>query len=453
MSKYLVLSITILTVLAAPSARAQDGTSKRFTFAQAIETALDNGLDIRAADQAISASASRVSGAGEQRYPRLRAEGNVLYWNKPLVVSLAPSMPGMLPGPGLVVRDQTTAQVSVSLVQPISGLFVLNRLVALERNGFEAARADKARAALDTAQRTSEAYLRLLQAKAQLAIAEQSVRQVEAQLERSRILEKGGLLGSVDVLRLTSARDSARQSMLRARTNVEVAEAALVLALNLASGTKVEVVDDFPDPPPAPTFGEANAKMMASAQRPEILAARERVAQAQAGSSVAKAQLLPNINGIVTYQHVEGQGPFQPKNAWFAGAMLSWDIWDWGKNWNGVKEAQAKANQAAIGARSLQDQILFDVERRVREARTAFETIAVAKSALQAAEEAYRIQSVRYAQGGATTTDLLDAETDVSRARSGYSATRYEYFLAQASLARAVGRLPSAQLGEINANR
>jgi outer membrane protein TolC len=71
----------------------------------------------------------------------------------------------------VLIREQITSQVTVTLAQAISGLFVVNRLVALERNGAEAARADEQRARLDTAQRVAEAYLRLLQARALLDVA------------------------------------------------------------------------------------------------------------------------------------------------------------------------------------------------------------------------------------------------------------------------------------------
>jgi outer membrane protein TolC len=279
------------------------------------------------------------------------------------------------------------------------------------------------------------------------------VAQVEAQLQRAMILEKGGALGHVDVLRLTSARDSARQGMLRAQTGTTVARAALVLALDLPAGTPLEPIDDFPDPPPAPTTTERQVIEQAVRQRPELLAAAERAEQATAGRAVAKAALLPNVLAIATYQHTEGQSTFQPKNAWFVGATLNWDIWDWGKNWNGVREAGARARQAVVGAETLRAQVVFEAQRRLLEARTAYETLAVGRSALQAAEEAYRIQSIRYAEGAATTTDVIDAETDVSRARSSYAQSRYEYYLAQAAVARAVGNLPVSGSGGSDARK
>jgi len=447
MNRLLVIG-ALATKLAALRPAAAQPPARRLTLPEAVKLALDNGPEIQSAEEGVFASETRVQGTRALRYPKLRTEANVQYWDSPLNVSFS-SMPamGMAPSPTTPIRDQLTWQATISLAQPISGLFVLNRLVALERNGVDAARADQARARLDTAQRAAEAYIRLLQARAVASVADKSVAQVDAQLQRAQVQERAGALGQVDVLRLTSARDSARQGQLRARTTVTIATGALALSLDLPTDAALDVVDDLPDPPVPMTWSEREVAAVASKERPELTGARERQAQAQANISVTRAQILPNIMATAVYQHTEGQATFVPKNAWFVGGTLSWDLWDWGKISSGVKEARHRANQASLAARTLQDQIVFEAQRRLLEARTAYETLAVARSALQASEEAYRIQSVRFGAGAATTTDVLDAETDVSRARSGYAQARYDYYLTQAALARAVGRLPAMTTG------
>ena len=441
-----------------PAPAADSGTgsaARRLNLSQAVALAVHNGPEISAATAGIQAADARVRAAGAQRFPVLHSDANIQYWDRALEVSFA--IPGMqpmgTPAPALRVRDQVTSQISVTLAQPLSALLVLSHLIELEENGANAARADRDRARLDTAHRAYDAYLRLLQMQGLLGVAQQSLRQVEAQLERAQILESGGVLQHVDVLRLSAARDEARQALLRAEAGVATATEGLALALTLPTGTPIEVVDDLPDPPPALTVSTDDVVKAAHGERPELVAANERTLQANAGEDVATAQLLPNIMAVASYQHTEGQSTFQPKNAWFVGATLSWDLWDWGKNWNGIKEAEARAEQAKVAARVLQDQITFDVRSRVREVKTTYETLDVARSALAAAEEAYRIQSVRYREGGATTTDVLDAEIDVARARIGYTRARYDYYLSQAGLARAIGRLPMAKIGGTNAVR
>jgi outer membrane protein TolC len=448
--QFLLPTFVVPVVLAASAGLPRAQAVRRLTFREAVTTAVQNGSEIQISAAGIEASQARVTGAGAQRLPVLRVEANIQYWDKPLELSFAPTPgamsmaadPGAAQAPKLKVRDQVTSQATVTLAQPISGLFVLHRLVALERAGLDASRSDRLRARLDTAQRASEAYLRLLQAQALEQVATKSVSQVEAQLARAQILEKSGVLGQVDVLRLTSGRDAARQAQVQARTGVAVARAGLALALELPAGTEVEVVDDFPDPPPPLNMDEARVAELALQDRPEVAAADQRAAQARGGRSVAKAALLPNVMGLLSYQHTEGQSAFMPKNAWFVGGTLSWDLWDWGKNWQGVKEADARARQAEIAARTLRDQLVFDARRRLMEARAAYQSVGLSRSSLQAAEEAYRIQSVRFEQGAATTTDVIDAELGVSRARTSYSTSRYDYYLAQAAVARAIGQLP-----------
>ncbi len=429
-----LLGADVGSVVAAEPAR------RPLSMTEAIDVATKDGPQARSAALGITASEMRVGGAGAQRYPSLKADANLQFWDKALDVPFAG-------GTSFRARDQLTWQASLTLAQPISGLLVLSRLVAMEKNGEDAARADHAQARLDAGQRAAVAYLQLLQAKASETVAAKSLEQFEAQLARAQILEKGGVLGRVDVLRLTAARENARQALLRTRSGIALATAALGLALDYPQGTPIDVVDDLPDPPPPLTWRDEDVAQMATASgRPDIIAARQRGEQALAGREIAKAKLMPNITAVGTYQHIEGQSVFQPKNAWFVGGVLSWDIWDWGKNWKGVKEAEAKAGQATIGIEVMEKQLMFEARRTLLDARTAYETVASARAALDAAEEAHRIQTVRYQQGAATTTDVIAAETDLSNARVGQAQARYGVYLAQAALAKAVGKIPSTQM-------
>ena len=72
-----------------------------------------------------------------------------------------------------------------------------------------------------------------------------------------------------------------------------------------------------------------------------------------------------------------------------------------------------------------------------------FKNLATSQTQLQSAEEAYRLQKVKFENGAATTTDVLDAESDVARARLQSALARYDYYLALIGLARSVGDIPS----------
>lgn len=416
-------------------------------FGEAVERAVEKTPEVGAAQASVSAAERQAAGTKALRYPSLRAEGNVLRWNEPLLVNFGPmTMPGTPPAAPLVVRDQYTAALSLTIAQPISGLFALSRQVAIDSIGVAAAQAETAQAKLNVAQRAASAYLAVLLAQAEAEVAEKAVAQIDAQLERAQRQEAAGVLNKVDVLRLISARDAAKLDLVNAQTNVEVARAQLGLAINVAPEAVPDVVDNLPDPPRPLVATDADVAKAAANTRPEMRLAAAQVEQAEAARGVAKSDWLPNVNAVGTFQHVRGQGPFQPRDAWFVGATMTWDIWSWGSTYQGVKAADARALAAQRSAEAVQNQVLVEARERLLEARAAYATLEPARTALEAATEAHRIQSLRYQEGVATTTDILAAETDLSRARSGYAQARYRYYQAQVALARATGALPAAAL-------
>lgn len=431
------------------SAHAADSEAPRkMTFSEAVNIAVESAPAAKISAFGEQAARSRVKSAKAQRLPRLNVSSNLLRWNDKIEVSLGPPPgPGEMPAPKLLARDQITMATNVTLAQPLTALIALSRLVKIEENAAGGAKQEAAQARLDAAQRAAEAYLRLLQAKAFATVANQALAQVEAQLKTAQAFEQAGALSHVDVLRLTSTRQNARQNVLKADTAVVIAQGALGLALNLPQGTSIDAVDDLPEKPSLAVADEAAFVNKALETRPEVGLAETRKVQALGAKTIAKAAMLPNLMAMATYQNLQGQGPFVPKNAWYVGLSLNWDVWDWGKVHHDVQAAQAAALQADVGATTLRDQIAFDVHRRVLEAKTAFDTLDVAQGALGASEEANRIQNVRFKEGAATTTDVIDSESEVSRARNGYAQARYDYFLAQAALARAVGQLPAVNAG------
>jgi outer membrane protein len=472
--------ILLAGLLALPAAAdeakpAADGP-RRISLDEAILLAAKQSPEVAAADDGVTASAARVKQVKAQRLPRLRVEANLLHWNEEIAVSFAPpgTPPDMIPPPLvvreqntatatviaaqplsallvlgtlvdlLVVREQNTATATVIAAQPLSALLVLGTLVDLEQAGVDASKAELDRAKLDAGARGAEAYLRLLQARAGRDVASKGVAQVEANLDRVRKLRAAGAAGDLDVLRLEAGRDAVKQGLLRAEAGVEIAQRGLVLALAMPEGTELDVVDDLPDPPTPPPLTPDQAADRALKRRPELRAARSRVQQASKGQSAARASLLPNIAAVGQYQMTEGMGSLQPADSWFVGVTLQWDIWDWGKNFAAVDEAAARKSQAKHGADALADALVFDARRRALDAKSAHESLAVAKSSLTAAEEAYRLQTIRSQQGVNTTTEVLDAETEVTRARTAWVLARYDYFLSLIALERAVGDLPSA---------
>jgi outer membrane protein TolC len=104
--------------------------------------------------------------------------------------------------------------------------------------------------------------------------------------------------------------------------------------------------------------------------------------------------------------------------------------------------------EAVATARGIFDTITLEVTLAHQEVTTAQRRVELARPAVSQSRENLRRLTSRYRNGDATPTDLVDAETALTRTEQRLVATRYEYLLALARLEFAVGGTPSSFLGE-----
>jgi outer membrane protein TolC len=104
-----------------------------------------------------------------------------------------------------------------------------------------------------------------------------------------------------------------------------------------------------------------------------------------------------------------------------------------------MRSAEQKLTQAEAGVAELRKGILLQVRKSFFDLETAAKKLAVPRKAVQQAEEAHRIEQVKYTAGSSTTTDLLDAQLALTRARLTTSNALHGWYLARAALARAMG--------------
>jgi outer membrane protein TolC len=420
------------SLLAAGGARAE--APRRLTFQGAIELALGKNADIAAAREAVAGAEARVRGTRARRLPTLGVTASATLWREAYALPFGEQT--------FTLHERTTTQTSVTIAQPLTGLAYLSELVGAAEHDATASRDEYDRVRLETAYRTADAYLRSLEARATAEVAHRSVADIQSSLERARQLRAAETYTDIDVLRFQSAKAAADQSALRADAAVAAAVAALAVQLGLPDGAPVEIDDDLPAAPPPLALSLEEAQRRAIAARPELHAARERIAAADDQRRAARTRYLPDVRAVGVWQHLTGTQPFQPEDEEFLGLQLSWNAWDWGATHHAIVEAEHAQRRAELGAGALAEQLKLEVRRRWLDARTAYDSLAVAQTQQQTAEEAHRLQKVKFEAAAATTTDVLDAETDVARARLGSAVARYGYYTTLVALARAVGDLP-----------
>jgi outer membrane protein TolC len=430
LSIYLMLGATLGVARA-------DEAPRRLTFASAIALALGQNPEIALAQETASGADAHTSGLASHRLPTVHADFAGNEFNSPYRLPF-----GTLGT--FTLYEQTTTATSVSVSQPLTGLAYLSELVGAAEHQAKAARGDYDRSRLDVAYHAAEAYLRVLEARAGAEIAHQSVTDIGAGLARAIQLRQADTYTDIDVLRFRSAKAASEQAALRADTAATTALSKLAMRLGLRDGAEIEIDDDLPATPPPLALDLARAQDRALAARPELASAHEKYLAADAQRVAAREQYLPDVRAVAMWNHLTGTQPFQPENEELIGVRLSWNVWDWGATHHAVVEAEHAQNRAAIEAGALVEVVKYDVRDKWLDAKTAFDSLGAAATQQQTAEEAYRLQKVRFDAGAATTTDVLDAQTDVTRARVAFAVARYDYYISLVILARAMGALPES---------
>jgi outer membrane protein len=344
----------------------------------------------------------------------------------------------------VTLRAQTTTALTLTVAQPLSPLWSIFENYRIRDLGVDVASLKRQAAHRDTAFQVTEAYFRVLQAERLVEVAKASVAQLKTQVDRARTFEAHGVMGRNDVLRAELGMASAEQRRIQSEGGVTLARGRLALLLGFPPSQALKVVepgkseDALPDSPTP-----AEVAQLALAERSEIRELSTRVEQARTGHRAAWSRMVPQVSAIASYQRNDGSSLSQPE-AMFVGLNATWEVWEWGATYFGIREAGTRVHQAMAAERKVKDAIQLDAQAAAIGYQTSREALAVAEKSLAQAEENFRLVTKRYETSVATTFDVIDAESLVTQARAQLSTALYDSRIARAAIVRAIGRIPGA---------
>ena len=441
MSRILQAAVLALTasgaVTLATPAGAQDVPVRKMSLAECVAAALRDNPDIKTStDQVAVARGGRLE-AGGRLGPLLRVDGSLQEWNSDYSIpfQLDPSQPPV----NFPVRDQLTWNFSASAIQPITGLWSLYETYRVRDLGVDVAAIQREATLRDVGYfRTVEAYYRLLQAERLEEVASASVEQLDGQRKRANSFHDNGVVSKDDVLRAELAVANAKQRQILARAHVSLTRSRLAVQMGLSPNAAIDAVPLAGEPSVGNDVTLERAEQRAVEERVELREVDKHIQQAQGGVRIAWLKWAPQLNLMASYQHVEGS-PFQQKDGAYVGGTLSWDVWDWGSTIGGIHQANARLRMARTAREKVGDQILLEVREAYLNLDAAKDAMDVAKAAVAAAEENFRLVGKRYDANTATSFDVVDAEGLLTQARGQLQTATYDYLIARAALKRAIG--------------
>jgi outer membrane protein TolC len=193
-----------------------------------------------------------------------------------------------------------------------------------------------------------------------------------------------------------------------------------------------------PNEPPSIAVSLVQCLEVAAQRRPEIGVAREAVTVAQHGVEAAVAEFRPRVYVLASVGAVDGlevQSGYQEG----AGLHLNQPLFAGGRRRGELRAAEADVAEAIANAQSLLDNISLEVTLAHRSLVAAQARIDLARPAIDEARENLRLVRTKYRNGNATPTDVIDAETALTRAQQRYWSATFESFAALARLRYAMG--------------
>jgi outer membrane protein TolC len=304
----------------------------------------------------------------------------------------------------------------------------------------EIAQLQSDRAFQTVANEVSVAYYQVLRTRALRKTAVDAVRRAEDDLSVARNLEKGGVVEKEKRLRV-EVQLAESQRLLDA---AEGAEAVAVAALNLAIGLNVNSPIDVQENPDVPPFTQSLAECLQTAVdlRREFQVARHTIQVADEGRRVAHADFAPRIvaeGSLLDFQQAAPRG-----HADFAvGTIkLEWGVFEGGKRVAELQIADSKIRAAMAQAESIADNIAFQVTEAYRQLITAKLGIDRSRPAVTQSEENHRLVRARARVGDATSAEITDAESTLTRAQQAYLNSIHDYLIALVRLEYAMGVTP-----------
>jgi len=343
-----------------------------------------------------------------------------------------------------VVLNQYALRASLSY--PVSDLFFTILPAYRASSDF----ADAQRLQVEAQEQTirlqaREAYYSYARAQGALLVAESTVGQIEAHRQNVSALVEAGVAAPVDLMRVDAQLASARVGVARARAGVAISASAIrTLMHEEGDDPIIPLGENLLAIPAAPNGTRAELLARARERRAELRALRLVATGREHAASARQGERYPHLGVQASYDLANPNQRVFPQTeefhgTWDVSVVLSWSPNDALTGQAGVSQAEAELAQARADIAALGDAVALEVAQAYETFEAARGALEAAQTGIQAAEESYRVRTEQMRAGTAVTSDLIDAESELTRARLQLLDAMIDVHIARARLDRAVG--------------
>ncbi|MDE0342186.1 MAG: TolC family protein [Deltaproteobacteria bacterium] len=402
----------------APAALGQESPPPVLTLQEAESVARENHPAIRAANQRVRVQEAMLKRAEAAFYPTAGVRGS--YENRPTVE-----------GPNAEENlFNTTGQVNWL----VTDFGRREGTVRREQETLEARRFSERTSVDDIVLNVRRAFFDYLRAEALVRVEQDTVKDRETLVRQARGFFEVGTRPKIDVARAEASLFAAQAGLIGAQNGVRIAWARLKSAMGVTRFAERQVASEVNVQ--APTLSLDEAVKTALESRGEIMEVQSRLKAQQEAIDVVKLGRMPRVRVDGQY----GRRWHNDENVvnssltlefpLFAGLTLKPEI------------ERAVSDYAVVRAQleELRQRIALEVEESFLNLVEAGERIKANEAQTRSAKENLDLANGRYQVGVGSIIEITEAQVINTRAQTDYIRSIYDHKVAEARLARAMGR-------------
>ena len=400
---------------------------KLITLENAVEMAVSNNLQIAAGMEKIKQAEYERNAVSTFFLPKISSSLSYTRMNEAQEMM------------GVIFADSNLYNLAIALNQP---LYTGGRLNAVyeqakedvKRRGFE-----KDIIVQELISGTKRGYFSILKAEKGLQTVKTQKEMAQEHLRKAELMFREGIVTKVDVLKTEVFLSDIEQQILAMENSISLAKASLSFLLNQPLSTEFEIEDILEKQKEKNDLDYWTRLSYKS--RPELKQLESAGRIYEYNIDVAESGRKPQV--ALFYNYMVDRGSAAPvdrwNNSWNIGVALEMDIWNWGETGDRIQKAIHAKKEVDTEYSLLLKAVELEVKTALLNMETAARQTENIKKSLEKAEENLRVTNLLYSEGMLTTTDVLDAQSDLASARNRYYQSLYDYQLAYAELEKSAG--------------
>jgi outer membrane protein TolC len=443
-----IFCLCLFLTLGTPALAQPPGGGPRpvLTLEEAVRTALRDNRLVQNAALEVSKSENTLAAVRTRRWPIFEVLVFEDWWLNPqntqnilggLSSALPIPIPIATPSLGNVVKNpQPTAYLTGFMTQPLSQQYRIGLNINMHQVMRDIAREQLRARRQKTVNDVKRLYYDILQTQSMLETVEESIRFLrEMDRLEGRYLQQQVRLKS-ESLEVKAKLAQAEQQRITLKNNLATQKEQLndLLGRNILTEFAV-------NPVPEATALENDlegARTRAMKQRPEVREARLRIKQAEYDRWIKQAEYIPSINFSLSYARAVNLDPL-PENLAFAGFMMTWEIWDWGRKRHELAAKTETLAQTKNLSRETESQVIIDVNSKFRNLQASRGQLKAARASQVAVREKLKEETDKFKNNTALLKDVLQAQTQLAQADSDYQKALSSFWRDKAAFEKATG--------------